>query len=478
MTNIKKTLITTASLTIAVAPILTTISCGKSTTITPIVSEAQIKADSAAMKLKTDFTGFSTDSIRIIGHKQEALQASKSVVEEFNKAFGTKLIIEQIGGTTNYSQYLTTKFASGAGDIGLVQFELQGELAALGSHAVDTTGEFLGESSSTITLGGKKVIPSVSESLGVIYNKDLFNELKITVQEGKSMSPTVSDDGVEANAANDALTVWTSDLTAAGFAELATYIRTKKGSVAPFYSTSKTQAGNIWPYTNHLLSSALKANGLVSAPATNTAENAITADVLTTVKGALDIYRSQGSSDLPTNTVDEAMGKVAAGAVAMSQNGTWAIESLLSTNPDGEFGFLPKPIFSSSVTTAKLMKGVTQNWVMTTSTDAKQKTIQMFLKWLYKTSTGIDAQYNAFQSETPFALSTGVIPNIKNQLQLSAAKYSGDAVLNGGLSLSWLPSGFNNDSQALRTAFASDDITAQLGAIRTEYTDALNKTAS
>lgn len=449
MNKSTKTLLSFGSIAAVATPVALVVSCG-SEDVKATSNAAAIKGDAKFDSLKTTYTGFSKDTIKIIGHKQEVQKQSAAAISAFNQAFGTKLQIEQIGGTTNYAQYLSQKFTSGSSDVGLVGLELESEINAIGSHAVDfpNTGFY---QSKIKDLGSKKVLPAASESLGVVYNKDVFQKNGITVHEGED-DGTGATDGITTDSSSHKITdVYTNDLTLDSYKALATQLNAVSG-VDGFYSTTKTDAGNIWPYTNHLLSAAAKVNGITDfTTGAKVFGSDATAGVPKSISDAIDVYSI--GSNIDTNSVDSAMGKLAAGKVAMSQNGTWATTQIFKTNPGAKIGFLPMPVFGKSAHAhAQFMKGETQKWTLTTSDDAKQKTIEMFLDWLYDSQSGINALYNDFSSESPFAMASGVTPEVKNPLFASAANYSNNAVTEGELALSAFPSGFNNDSQPLRTA--------------------------
>lgn len=94
---------------------------------------------------------------------------------------------------------------------------------------------------SLIDLGGHKVIAAAAESLGVIYNKDVFTKNGITVHEGET-SASATNGLVEAN--NKITDVYTDGLTLQSYKRIATQLNAVSG-LSAFYSTSKTDAGNI-----------------------------------------------------------------------------------------------------------------------------------------------------------------------------------------------------------------------------------------
>ncbi|MDQ0513842.1 raffinose/stachyose/melibiose transport system substrate-binding protein [Mycoplasmoides fastidiosum] len=425
---------------------ITLAACGSNNSNNQARIEALTKAvqeDSTAItELKTRLAGYSTDDMEIIANKQEIAEQSRDFIKVFNDTFGTKLAFTQVGGATDYGQFLSTKLVNGVGNVlmigggsvdGFAQTisRFTSASAAEMLHNDDTTaGQFL--------VNGKAFLPAAVESIGVIYNRDTFAKAKITVFEGQSfenattkpadlVKPTTDYNGTIVKDGNTY--VFTSDLTEPGYRLITKTLTDAK--IDPFYVTSKTQREQIWPMTNHLLGAAVNAQtGLTANDEVKlrSEPNAIlTNEVINSMKTALDIYGHDAAWNLRTNTVDNAMNFVALGRYAMSQNGTWATPQITRANPDANVGFLPMPIFNKTDKTAMLYRSVSQRWGLTTLAEdaAKKKTAQLFLQFLYQTKSGLEYAGNEMQLYSPFKAVPGVNLDFKDNLSASSQRYQG-----------------------------------------------------
>ncbi|UVD81904.1 extracellular solute-binding protein [Mycoplasma iguanae] len=461
-----------SALTLATTPVVFLAACA-STAASETNSklfEAMSK-DQLAINLKTSLAGYSTEAMEIISNKQEISQQSKDLIDAFNKFYGTKLSYTQIGGSTDYGQFLATKFANGVGNVLLLS---GGSLAGFQDQdniLIDTpSSKMLANETSTIgqyVVGNKRYMAQTIESYGVIYNRDAFQKAKITVFEGQPFETTQTkpaelpaDKPQNYNGTikvGETLYVFTDDLNLEGWKAIISQV--KNAGLKPFYTTSKATSGNIWPLTNHLLGAVVTAQtGLKPSNLTELqdAEKVLTDSVMQGMKDGLEIYGQNETYNRNTNTVDIAMQQVAFGReYAMSQNGTWATPQIKQANPNANVGFLPLPVFDATSKTSKIVKTVSQRWGATTLANdpAKLKTAQLFLQFLYQTKSGAEYAANEMQLSTPYGQVSGVSLEINDPLSKSQSQYLDSDIIESVDN--YFVQGFNNQNQVLVSAVNS-----------------------
>ncbi|WP_391591597.1 Extracellular solute-binding protein [[Mycoplasma] cavipharyngis] len=426
----------------------------------------QIAKDQTAVALKTELAGYSKDALEIVANKQEIATQSKEFIETFNRFYDTKLTFTQVGGVTDYGQFLNAKFANGPRSVLILGAGSLGGFKNIAQHLIDTPASTMLKNDNTtegqFVVDGKHFMPQAVESFGIIYNKDVFARANITVHEGKSFkdinpngTEPMSFNGVEEknnSGGTKTYNVYTSDLKKEGFEKINQVL--ESNNIKPFYSTAKTEASNIWPITNHLL-------GVVSAAQTGlkqdnvnltNADQVLTDQVLMNMQQALNIYGQDKPYTLKTNTVDLAMQNVAVGQFAMTQNGTWSINQILDAKKDAKIGFMPMPAFDKDTQKAKLARSISQRWgVTTTGNDpAKLKTAKLFFQFLYQTKSGVEFALNKMQLLSPFKQIPGLDQNnINDPLLRSATNYTKSTDVVSAID-NYFPNGFNNSDPVLR----------------------------
>ncbi|WP_391591598.1 Extracellular solute-binding protein [[Mycoplasma] cavipharyngis] len=425
----------------------------------------QIAKDQTAVALKTELAGYSKDALEILANKQEIATQSKEFIDTFNRFYDTKLTFTQVGGATDFGQFLNAKFINGPGSVLILGAGGLGGFRTIAHHFIDTSASKMLKNDNTtegeFVIGSKHFMHQAIESFGIIYNKDVFARANITVHEGKSFkdinlntNEPANFNGVEEKTINNTKTynVYTSDLQKEGFEKIITILKTN--NIKPFYSTAKTESSHIWPMTNHLL-------GVVSAAQTGLkqgdmdladANKVLTDQVLMNMQEALKIYGQDENYTLKTNTVDLAMQNVAVGQFAMTQNGTWSINQILDAKKDAKIGFMPMPAFDKVTKKAKLARSISQRWgVTTTGNDpAKLKTAKLFFQFLYQTKVGVEFALNKMQLLSPFKQIPGIDQNnINDPLLRSATNYTKPADVVSAID-NYFPAGFNNTDPVLK----------------------------
>ncbi|WP_369027465.1 variable surface lipoprotein [Mycoplasmopsis synoviae] len=483
----KKFLLIGSALSAAAVPVIA-ISCGgqseseQDKKVKALV--AKMEADAKAVALKTTLKGYSKDSMIILSNKAEAKEGSELLIKAFNQFYGTNLSIVQVGGSENYQTTLKNRFAAGPGQILLVGAESQSAFGDINSNLVNTDAKtFLNitDTSKTfddIVLGDKHFMPQSREAYGVIYNKKNFADAKITVFEGKSFSaspktglnltkPEKYDGTVKMG---DNLYVFAADLTVDGYKVIKAQLAEKLPTKQVFYSTIKAGKSDIWPITNHLLQAAIVSANLgtkgVGSPEytelvakmkdkTKTAEW-LNEAVAKSLKDALDVYGYSDPKNSDQNKVVNSSSLIALGTVSMVQNGTWAL-SQISDTLEGEVkdlvGFLPVPTPNKTTEKLPLFAGASQRWAATTlaNDEAKKKTVQLFLRFIYQTNSGVTNLGNLLGSLSPYSVSNLGEIKSNNELFDSVFNYGDESVD------SWIQAhlvkNFNNDSEELVTLF-------------------------
>ncbi|MFL1037705.1 ABC transporter substrate-binding protein, partial [Mycoplasmopsis synoviae] len=101
---------------------------------------------------------------------------------------------------------------------------------------------------------------------------------------------------------------------------------------------------------------------------------------------------------------------IALGTVSMVQNGTWAL-SQISDTLEGEVkdlvAFLPVPTPNKTTGKLPLFAGASQRWAATTlaNDEAKKKTTELFLRFIYQTNSGVTNLGNLLGSLSRYSVS-------------------------------------------------------------------------
>ncbi|QZE12120.1 extracellular solute-binding protein [Mycoplasma sp. Ms02] len=422
--------------------------------------------------LKARHEGYSKDKMVIISNKAEIAQKSKELIDLFNRLYGTNLSWEQYGQAVNYDETLSSKFSNGVNNVLLVGGESKSVFERLGDKVVDTSAAKMLDNysgpSDSIILGDKQFMPQVVETYGVIYNKNVFESKGMYVLEGKNFSAdAVEGVTLEKPAdyngvvqAGDKYYIFSGDLSIAGYKKIVELLK-EKGLKKPFFSTSKTPTGHVWPITNHAVNSAIVARTIGSLkPGTaehakllndiqSNPEEVLKTDVISSLRELSDIYGIDYA--VSTAQVDAGMTQLARGTFALAQNGTWAMEQIQKTDPNVKVGFLPLPIENVDNHKLSIYQGATQRWGATTLANdaAKLKTAKLFLQFLYQTKLGVDVLTNELGSPNPFEFEYKNKES-KNQLITSIQNYSNEN--KNVWAMSTFPTNFNNNSQILVTS--------------------------
>ncbi|MEE3928146.1 extracellular solute-binding protein [Mycoplasmopsis ciconiae] len=426
-------------------------------------------------ELKTRLNGYSKGSFEIFTNKAEIADQSNALIQEFNKFFGTNLKWTQIGGSNNYQTALSGKFSNGVNGVLLVGAESKSAFEQINNIVVDTSAKkFLNnfdKSTDDIIVGEKHFMPQAFETYGVIYNKTLFKNAKITVYEGKSFDTAAAElkqglqkpENYDGSIEKDGtLYVFSGDMTFSAYNKVLDKLRA--ANIKPFYSVSKTDKQNVWPITNHLMNSVVVASTAGSdKPGTpafekmnedimSSPQNIFTADLVTKLQKALEIYNTNGANSVATNTVNDGMTLIGSNGVAMIQNGTWGFSQALQVAKQSginlELGFLPIPVENARTNKMAIYKGATQRWGATTLTndEANKKLAQLFLQFLYQTQAGTEILQNYLGSANPY---TDPNKPFQGEDQLINSSYNYGDLNSDVWAMSTFPAQFNNDTPAL-----------------------------
>ncbi|WP_033161316.1 type 2 periplasmic-binding domain-containing protein [[Mycoplasma] collis] len=451
-----------------------------------------IKTDPTVAKLKTDFAGYSTESLSIIGSKNEIDLQSEALIKVFNEHFGTNLTFKQYGGGTNPGTIIETKIAasSGVGDLLMYAIEPRSEFEGRIDKLIDTSPSAIldhqGDVPGTIKIGDKSFLPQVYEYYGVVYNRDLFNEKGVTVYEGKSFdsasdkpSDLTKDQNYDGTIEKEQkLYVFTNDLKESGYRKVISFLKSK-GIDKPFYSIAKGGSPTLWPISTHLIAAAIST--LSSPNKWDNANEIITPEVIESVEKALKIMGyDQG---LATNDVTKGLAELAVGQTALIQGGTFSEPDIKRTNSEVKLGLFPLPIFNKIDQTAMIYRGAAQKWAITIlgKDESKLKLAKMFLQFLYKTKTGYEFLSKSFKFISPYGAPEGVTNALNPEsLLFSASNYKNDNDKETNVGR-WIhdnfPEGFNTDNQVLKEA-ANAGYSSAHGSyekVKNEYNKLLNK---
>ncbi len=294
--------------------------------------------------------------------KVSQVEQWQEIVNEYAKVEpNVKLVVETVGGASDWTTTLKTKFAAGNGpDI----FVVDGPALAKSfseyltdlsdqpwvSHAVPSAKK-------PMTFDGKLMgMPFNLEGYGFIYNKKIFRDAGITrtpvtVQELKAAAEKIQAIGI----------------TPFGNGYSEWWVIGMHLMNIPFASQPDPAA----------FFAALD-NGTASI-----ADNAI----FRTFKDTFDLTIKYGNKNPLTTDHNAQMTLFNTGQVAMVQQGNWKEVGIYEANSDAEVGLLPIPVNNDPTVSGRIPVGVPFYWVVNKDSTMKEDA-KKFLNWMVTSEVG------------------------------------------------------------------------------------------
>lgn len=260
--------------------------------------------------------------------------------------------------------------------------------------------KILGDKSMALKLDGKVVaIPYAVEGYGIIYNNAIMNKYFALPNKGTKIN---SMDEIKDFATLKAVVEDMQKNKAA------------LGIKGVFASTSMA-AGNQWRWQTHTVNIPLYKEFLEDNPNENPLETGLQKDKISfkyasNFKNIMDLYTNNSltpKSLLGSKTVDESMAEFALGQCAMVQNGNWAASQILGVTGNKvlpeDIKFLPIYTGIEGEENFGLCVG-TENYlcINKNASSEAQKAADVFLTWLFSSSTGKNFVSTKLNFITPF----------------------------------------------------------------------------
>ncbi|MDA3810269.1 MAG: extracellular solute-binding protein [Spirochaetaceae bacterium] len=300
--------------------------------------------------------------LQLFHFKVSQVEAWDQIVKEYAKVEpDVSLVVETVGGASDWVTALKTKFASGSGpDIFVVD----------GPALADTFSEYLTDLSnepwvghavesakSPMTFDGKLMgMPFNLEGYGFIYNKKIFREAGIT-----KVPVTVDEMRIAAE-------------------------KIKAIGITPFGNGYSEW----WVIGMHLMNIPFASQpdpAAFYAALDNGTQTMADNAIFKSFKDLFDLTIKYGNKNSLTTDHNAQMALFNTGQVAMVQQGNWKEVGIYEANPDAEVGLLPIPVNNNAITSDRLPVGVPFYWVV--NKDSKvQDDAKNFLNWMVTSEIG------------------------------------------------------------------------------------------
>jgi len=328
---------------------------------------------SSAMVLAACSNGGSSSSssgdttVSFFNMKVEFKKQLDEAAATYNKSHkGVKVEVTTVGGGTDYQTNLKAKMQSGkTPDVFVVEGPQQ--LQTYKQYLADVSDAKAIKNALPGTLNtvksGSQVLgfPVLQESIGIVYNKDIFK--KAGIDPAKITSMSAYEDALKTlNAKKDELGIQAT--TAFPMKE---WWVIGQHAVDPFLS-------------EEFDGSVTKAYNAKTISWKNSSEFKAYIDATTK-------YSAQPVQSMDYSTQIEKL--FSTGKVAMAEQGSWVYPTIESVNKDlaKNIGMIPIPVNSESA--GKLPVGVTQWWAVNKKADTKtQKAAKDFMDWLFTSKEG------------------------------------------------------------------------------------------
>ncbi|ACB60067.1 MULTISPECIES: ABC transporter substrate-binding protein [Exiguobacterium] len=309
-------------------------------------------------------------TLNVFQFKAEIAKDMEKMAKAYEKETGVKVVVQTVGGGSDYGAALKSQFASGnEPDVfnngGFTEAKTwQDKLEDLSDEK--WVSDLTDLSKEPMTIDGKLYgMPMNLEGYGFIYNKEIFKKAGIT-----ELPKTLTE-----------LTEASKKLKADG--------------VTPF----SIGYGEWWILGNHLMNIPM---------AQQDDPDQFIAD-LNSGKGKFednkqfkefmnlfDLTIEYGNKNPLTTDYNTQVSQFAEGKTAMIQQGNWAQQLITDVNPDIEMGFIPMPINDDKEKMDRLPVGVPNNWVVNKNSKNKEEG-KKFLEWMATSDTGKDYMVNKFK---------------------------------------------------------------------------------
>ncbi|MFD3260417.1 ABC transporter substrate-binding protein [Paenibacillus lentus] len=301
-------------------------------------------------------------TVTIFQFKTEIVEGLNELKVEFEKEYpNIKLDIQTVGGGADYDAALKTKFASGdAPDIfsnnGYSKLDMwQDKVEDLSDQP--WVQDLVPLAAEPITKDGKVYgMPLALEGFGFIYNKDLFQQVGITVPP---RTYTELEDAAK-------------KLKAAGITPFANAYQEWWLVGSQGISVAFANQDDIDGFINGLN------EGTASIVGNEKFENWARLMQLTV---------DYGNKNPLTTDYNTQVTMFANGEAAMMQEGNWAQTMIDGITPNMNIGVLPMPVSDNAEQTGKVTIGVPVNLVVNKDSDAKEEA-KIFLNWLVTSDIG------------------------------------------------------------------------------------------
>nr|WP_033377222.1 ABC transporter substrate-binding protein [Alloscardovia criceti] len=248
--------------------------------------------------------------------------------------------------------------------------------------------EQLNDQSTALKDGDKVVgVPYVTETYGIIYNKDILNKyFALSDAAVKSVDEINSFDKLKAVA--DGIQEHKSDLGVDGA-----------------FTSAGFDSSSDWRFKTHLANIPLyyefKDDNVTTQPAT------IKGTYLPNFKNIFDLYITDSTTprtQLSAKTGDDANSEFALGQAAFYQNGTWAWTDLSKAGMSADsVGMLPIYIGAKGEENQGLTTGSENYWCINSKASQKdQEATEAFLKWVISSDTGKKSMSQEMGFTVPF----------------------------------------------------------------------------
>ncbi|PKL28847.1 MAG: ABC transporter substrate-binding protein [Spirochaetae bacterium HGW-Spirochaetae-2] len=310
----------------------------------------------------TDNKKISPKELHLFHFKVDQIEEWELISKEYAKVEpGIKLVIETVGGASDWNTALKTKFAAGNGpDIFIVD----------GPALAKTFMEYLTDLSdqswaphvvasakAPLTFDGKLMgMPFNLEGYGFIYNKQIFRDAGIskvpsTVAELRQAAEKIQAIGI----------------TPFGNGYSEWWVIGMHLMNIPFAFQSDPQAFSI----------------ALDAGSATIYEN----DIFKNFKELFDLTIEYGNKNSLTTDHNAQMSLFNTGKVAMVQQGNWKEGEIYSANPNADIGLLPIPVNNDADFSGRIPVGVPFYWVVNNQS-ALQDDAKKFLEWMVTSEFG------------------------------------------------------------------------------------------
>lgn len=320
--------------------------------------------------------------IEFFQQKTEAVDTYKKIIDKFEAENPDITVVQN--NVPDSKNVLQTRMASGdMPDVfSAYPNESNFKLQADQGYMLDLTGQKFLENADSRVLDSVKIsakdysLPISMNTVGVYYNKQIFDQLKIAV-------PTNYGELIAA-----AEKIKAAGITPFAFSDKDAWTVGIEANIMTGEEMGKAKAGQFFEDVK---------NG--------TQSTAKSAEMSTVADRVLEL-RKYGASDAAATSYDQATSNFATGKAAMFINGIWAIPSVQKANPDIKFGMFPLPATKAEDT--KVIYGIDAAVSISANTKHKEAALK-FVEFLSRTDI---AQIYADDDKSP-----SVIKGVKSNFE-------------------------------------------------------------